>query len=109
MGPFPSQLLWKVDAAQPSVFARQHLTNRLLDELRRTGAKNKFNLMRYFLSRLPRIFDEVRAAKKNIPESRTLIQRKWSDDNFHNLLNNVISNILVLDEIDPQLSSFQDH
>ena len=63
MGPFPSQLLWKVDAAQPSVFARQHLTNLLLDELRRTGAKNKFNLMRYFLSRLPRIFDEVRAAK----------------------------------------------
>ena len=62
--PFPSQLLWKVDAAQPSVFARQHLTNLLRDELRRTGAKNEFNLMRYFMSRLPRMLDELRAAKK---------------------------------------------
>ena len=64
VGPFPSQLLWKVDAAQPSVFARQHLTNLLRDELRRTGTKNEFNLTRYLMSRLLRILDELRAARK---------------------------------------------
>ena len=68
-GPFPSQLLWKVDAAQPSVCASQHLANLLRDELRRTGAKNEFNLTRYFISMLPRILDELRAAEKNIPEN----------------------------------------
>ena len=111
MGPFPSQLLWKVDAAQPSVFARQHLTNLLRDELRRTGAKNEFNLSTYLMSRLPRILDELRAAKKDIPESRTLIQRKWADDSFHSLLNNVnIKHPSVFGcIIGPQLSSLQDH
>ena len=77
VGPFSSQLLWKVDAAQPSVFACQHFTNLLRDELRRTGAKNEFNLSMYLISRLPRILDARRPAKKkDIPESRTLIQRK---------------------------------
>ena len=61
--PFPSQLLWKVDNAQPSVCARKHLTNLLRDELLRTGAKNEFNLTRYLMSRLPRILDEQRAPR----------------------------------------------
>ena len=58
VGPFPSQLLWNVDAAQPSVLACQHLTNLLRPGLLRTGSKYEFNLSQYLLSR---ILDEVRA------------------------------------------------
>ena len=61
VGPFPLQLLWKVDTAHPSVCAPQHLTNLRRDELRRTGAENEFNLTRDLMSRLPRILDEQRA------------------------------------------------
>ena len=39
VGPLPSQLLWNVDAAQPSVLACQHFTNLLHSELRRTGSR----------------------------------------------------------------------
>ena len=39
VGPLPSQLLWNVDAAQPSVLACQHFTNLLRSELRRTGSR----------------------------------------------------------------------
>ena len=66
VGPFPSQLLWNVDNAQPSVLACQHLTNLLRLGLRRTGPKYELNLMRYLLSRLPRIVDEeMRSSKDN--------------------------------------------
>ena len=61
VGPFPSQLLWNVDVAQPSLLACQHLTNLLRSWLWRTGSKYEFNLARGLLSRLPRILDEVRA------------------------------------------------
>ena len=61
VGPFPSQLLWNVDIAQPSLLASQHLTNLLRSWLWRTGSKYEFNLARGLLSRLPRILDEVRA------------------------------------------------
>ena len=61
VGPFPSQLLWNVDTAQPSVLARQHLTNLLRPGLLRTArSKYEFNLPKYVLSRLPRILDELR-------------------------------------------------
>ena len=41
------------DSPQPSVFARQHITNLLRDKLWRTGAKKEFILTRYFTSKLP--------------------------------------------------------
>ena len=66
VGPFPSQLLWKVDTDQPSVLARQHRTNLLRDELWRTEPKNEFNLTRYLASRSPRILDEHRAPKTKL-------------------------------------------
>ena len=62
VGPFSSQLLWKVDTAQPSV------TNLLRDELLRTGAKNEFNLTGYLMSRLPRILDEQRAPRSQLKQ-----------------------------------------
>ena len=66
VGPFPSQLLWNVDAAQPSVLACQHLTNLLRPGLRRTGSKYDLSLMRYLPSRLPIIVDkEMRSSKDN--------------------------------------------
>ena len=70
VGPFPSQLLWNVDAAQPSVLACQHLTNLLRPGLRRTGSKYEFNWPRYLLSRLARILDEVRALE-NIKKKKS--------------------------------------
>ena len=39
VGPLPSQLLWNVDAAQPSVLACQHFTNLLRSKLRKTGSR----------------------------------------------------------------------
>ena len=71
VGPFPSQLLWNVDATQPSVLACQHLTNLLRSVVLNTGSKYEFNWSEYLLSKLPRILDEVRAAenaKKKIEE-----------------------------------------
>ena len=63
VGPFPSQLLWNVDDAQPSVLARQHLTNLLRPVVWSTGSKNEFNLSRYLLPWLSRMLDELRAPK----------------------------------------------
>ena len=63
VGPFPSQLLWNVDAAQPSVLACQHLTNLLRPVVWSTGSKNEFNLSRYLLPWLSRMLDELRAPK----------------------------------------------
>ena len=61
VGPFPSQLLWNVDAAQPSVLACQHLTKSVLDALWRTGSKNEISFPKYLLeSRLPSIVDAPR-------------------------------------------------
>ena len=71
VGPFSSQLLWNVDATQPSVLACQHLTKTLRPVVLKTGSKNEFNWSEYLLSKLPRILDEVRVAeniKKNIEE-----------------------------------------
>ena len=71
VGPFPSQLLWNVDAAEPSVLALQHLTNMLSFGLWRTGSKYEFSCARYLLSRPSRILDEVRepeSIKKKIEE-----------------------------------------
>ena len=63
VGPFPSQLLWNVDAAQPSVLACQHLTNLLRPVVWSTGSKYEFNLSRYLLPWLSRMLDELRAPK----------------------------------------------
>ena len=63
VGPFPSQLLWNVDAAQPSVLACQHLTNLLRPVDWSTESNNEFNLSRYLLPWLSRMRDELRAPK----------------------------------------------
>ena len=63
VGPFPSQLLWNVDAAQPSVLACQHLTNLLRPAVWSTGFKYEFNLLRYLLPWLSRMLDELRSPK----------------------------------------------
>ena len=63
VGPFPSQLLWNVDAAQPSVLACQHLTNLLRPVVWSTGSKYEINLKWYFLPWLSRMLDELRASK----------------------------------------------
>ena len=71
VGPIPSQFLWNVDAAQPSVLACQHLINLVWFGLWSTGSKYEFNFARYLLSRLSRILDEVREPeniKKKIEE-----------------------------------------
>ena len=61
VGPLPSQLLWNVDAAQPSVLACQHLTKSVRDAVGRTGSKNEISFPKYLLgSRLPRISDAPR-------------------------------------------------
>ena len=61
VGPLPSQLLWNVDAAQPSVLACQHLTKSVRDAVGRTGSKNVINFPKYLLgSKLPRISDAPR-------------------------------------------------
>ena len=49
VGPLPSQLLWNVDAAQPSVSACQHLTNLLRSLLIRTGSKYENSTFKYLL------------------------------------------------------------
>ena len=49
VGPLPLQLLWNIDAAQPSVFACQHLTNLLRSLLIRTGSKYENNTFKYLL------------------------------------------------------------
>ena len=61
VGPFPSQLPWNVDAAQPSVLACQHLTNLLRPVVRSTWSKYEFSLSRYLLPWLSRMLDELRA------------------------------------------------
>ena len=66
VGPFPSQLLWNVDAAQPSVLACQHLTNLLRPVVWSTGSKYEFNLPRYLLPWLSRMLDELRAPKTKV-------------------------------------------
>ena len=48
VGPFPSQLLWNVEAVEPSVLACQHRTNRPLG-LIRTGSKKDNNFPKYWL------------------------------------------------------------
>ena len=63
VGPFPSQLLWNVDAAQPSVLGCQHLTNLLRPVVWSTGSKYEFNLLLYLLPWLSRMLDEQRAPK----------------------------------------------
>jgi len=61
VGPLPSQLLWNVDAAQPSVLACQHLTKSVRDAVGRTGSKNEISFPKYLLgSRLPSIIDAPR-------------------------------------------------
>ena len=61
VGPFRSQLLWNVDAAQPSALACQHLTKSLWDALGKTGSKNEISFPKYLLgSRLPSIIDAPR-------------------------------------------------
>ena len=61
VGPLPSQLLWNVDAAQPSFLACQHLTKSVRDALGRTGSKNDINFPKYLLgSKLPSIVDAPR-------------------------------------------------
>ena len=61
VGPLPSQLLWNVDAAQPSVLACQHLTKSVRDAVGRTGSKNEISFPKYLLgSRPPRISDAPR-------------------------------------------------
>ena len=64
VGPFPSQLLWNVDAAQPSVLACQHLTNLLRPVVWSTGSKYEINLKWYLLPWLSKVLDELRASKK---------------------------------------------
>ena len=64
VGPFPSQLLWNIDAAQPSVLACQHLTKLLLLGLLRTGYKYNFSWSRYLLSSLLRMVDTARPSKE---------------------------------------------
>ena len=60
-GPLPSQLLWNVDAAQPSVLACQHLTKSVRDAVGRTGSKNEISFPKYLLgSRFPSIIDAPR-------------------------------------------------
>ena len=49
VGPLPSQLLWNVDAAQPSVLACQHLTKSVRDAVGRTGSKNEISFPKYLL------------------------------------------------------------
>ena len=63
VGPFPSQSVWNVDAAQPSVLACQHLRNLLRPVVWSTGSKYEFNLLRYLLPWLQRMLDELRAPK----------------------------------------------
>ena len=63
VGPFPSQLLWNVNDAQPSVLACQHLTNLLRPVVWSTGSKNEINLKWYLLPWLSRMLDELRAPK----------------------------------------------
>ena len=61
VGPLPSQLLWNVDAAQPSVSACQHLTNLLRSLLIRTGSKYENSTFKYWLlSRLRSMADKPR-------------------------------------------------
>ena len=61
VGPLPSQLLWNVDAAQPSASACQHLTKSLWDAMGKTGSKNEISFPKYLLgSRLPSIIDAPR-------------------------------------------------
>ena len=55
MGPLPSQLLWKVDTPQPSICARQHLTNLMAGAFWSTGNKNVFSCSRYLPWTLLRI------------------------------------------------------
>ena len=59
VGPLSSQLLWNVDAAQPSSLACQHLTNLLWTELLITGSKNDAKFSKYLLS-LPRMVDALK-------------------------------------------------
>ena len=66
VGPFPSQFLWNVDAAQPSVLACQQLTNLLRPVVWSTGSKYEFNLPRYLLPWLSRMLDELRAPKTKV-------------------------------------------
>lgn len=61
VGPLPSQLLWNVNAAQPSVLACQHLKKSVRDALGRTGSKNEISFPKYLLgSSFPRIWDAPR-------------------------------------------------
>ena len=61
VGPLPSQLLWNVDAAQPSVLACQHLAKSVRDVPVRTGSKNEISFPKYLLgSRLSSIIDAPR-------------------------------------------------
>ena len=53
VGPLPSQLLWNVDAAQPSVLACQHLTKSVRDAVGRTGSKNEISFPKYLLGSRP--------------------------------------------------------
>ena len=61
VGPLPSQLLWNVDAAQPSVLACQHLTKSVRDAVGRTGSKNEISFPKYLLGFRPlSIMDALR-------------------------------------------------
>ena len=67
VGPFPSQLLWNVVEAHPSVLACQHLQNILRSELWRTGFKWDISFPKYLVrSRLPRIADSLIPFRTNI-------------------------------------------
>ena len=89
VGPFPSQLLWNVDAAQPSVLACQHLTNLLRPVVWRTESKYEFSCTRYLLSRVLRMVDPARPSKEFIFQIKIkkIIKKQEKDESFLQPLN----------------------
>ena len=71
VGPLPSQLLWNVDAAQPSVLACQHLTKSVRDAVGRTGSKNEISFPKYLLGSRPLSIIDAPRPPVCVKETRT--------------------------------------